>query len=122
MVGGDPATWSPVEVTAEMNGQTIDLVQGQAANFVQLPESKAGYFVVSSNDSAVTGRPAPDATTVPGFQAVGVGEATVVLYDGDPESADGAAAIIEVKVKVTEKTDDAMTGDDAGESTDDTDM
>jgi hypothetical protein len=122
MVGGDPATWAPVEVTAEMNGQTIDLVNGQAANFVGLPESDKGYFVVSSNDSVATAHSSMNDKTVPGFHGVGVGEATIVLYDGDPESAEGAAAILEVKAKVTDKTGTPAMDAETSESDDDTDM
>jgi len=116
MVGGNPGTWAPVEITAEMNGKSIDLVPGQAANFVGFPASAKGYYVTSTDEAVVKGSNSLDDTTVPGFQAVAAGKATVTLWDGDPEAADAAAKgqpVLEVMVEVEADAtmDDTETGE-----------
>lgn len=104
LVGGDPATWSPLEVTAEMNGLDVDMVPSQAANFVGFPDSAKGYFVTASDDAVVEVMNATDGTMAPGFRAIAVGTADVTLWDGDPEAEDPAEKgdpIAQVTVVVT---------------------
>lgn len=121
MVGGDPGTWAPVEVTAEMNGKTLEMVPNQAANFVGFPASDKGYYVTSSDDSVVKGSNSLDATTVPGFQALAAGSATVTLWDGDPNATDPTKKgqpVAEVMVMVEAEMDKPEMG--GPESEDDT--
>jgi len=90
IVGGDPATWSPLEVTAEMNGLDVEMVPNQVANFTGFPDSAKGYFVTTSNNEVVNVTNAPDKTLTPGFRAVAPGTAEVTLWDGNPEAEDPA--------------------------------
>lgn len=104
MVGGDPSTWAPVTVTQAQNGATFLVVPKQAGNFVDLPESKTGYFVTSSDEAAVTAVSSTGPETVPGFQAVAVGTSTVTVWDKDPAEDDTALPILEVTIQVAENT------------------
>ena len=100
MVGGDPATWTPVEVTPEMNGQTVEMAIGQAGLFRGF--DSAGLVVVSSSDMAVVVplQPSDDGTvqTAAGFQAVAAGTATVTVSAAN--AAPGAAPLVSVTVTV----------------------
>lgn len=112
IVGGDPGTWAPVEVTTEDNGKTFEMVPNQAANFVNFPPAANGYYVTSSDDAVVAGVNAADETTTPGFTAVAPGSATVTLWDGDPNATDEAKKgqpIAEVTVEVSEETESGDT-------------
>lgn len=114
IVGGDPGTWAPVEVTTEDNGKTFDMVPNQAANFVNFPPAANGYYVTSSDEAVVAGVNAPDETTTPGFTAVAPGTATVTLWDGDPNATDEAKKgqpIAEVTVEVSEEAESDATMD-----------
>lgn len=114
IVGGNPGTWAPVEVSADMNGKTIELVPEQTANFVGFPKAANGSYVVSSDEMVVAGSNALDETTVPGFRAVGVGSATVTLWDGDPNATDAATKgqpVAEVTVVVEAEANETDSGD-----------
>jgi hypothetical protein len=117
MVGTDPGTWAPVEVTPEMNGSTITIVPGQAANFVGLPESKTGYAVVSDMETVVAAHSAKDDTTFPGFHGVAAGTAKVTVYDGDPAESASAQPIVAVTVVVEAPQEGAV--DPADETAED---
>ena len=104
LVGGDPSTWSPVQVTMDMNGQVIDLVVGQAVLFPDLPEVE--NLNIETSDPAVIEAflPTDDGTmqTAAGLRAVGVGASHVILVDGFP--ADGPAEpIAQFVFQVTEQ-------------------
>ena len=66
MVGGDPGTWAPIEITQSTNGTTVDMVVGQAAIFTDLPDSPT--VMVESSDPMV----------VEASQAEGEGDVTAV--------------------------------------------
>ena len=89
MVGGDPSTWAPVEVTMDMNGQVIGLKVGQAVNFVDIPELQ-NLNIMNSNPAAIEVALPTDeggVQTGAGAQAVGPGASHVIIGDGFP--ADG---------------------------------
>ena len=89
MVGGDPSTWSPVQVTMDMNGQVIGLKVGQAVNFVDIPEL-ANLNIMNSNPAAIEVALPTDeggVQTIAGARAVGAGASHVIIGDGFP--ADG---------------------------------
>lgn len=89
MVGGDPSTWAPVEVTMDMNGQVIPLKVGQAVNFVDIPELP-NLNIMNSNPAAIEVALPTDeggVQTGAGAQAVGPGASHVIIGDGFP--ADG---------------------------------
>ena len=102
LVGGDPSTWTPVSVTQAQNGATYMLVPKQAGNFVDLPESKTGYFVTSSDEAVVTPVSSISPDSLPGFQAVAVGSSTVTVWDKDPAVDKNAQPIIEITIAVEE--------------------
>ena len=105
LVGGDPSTWAPVEVTMDMNGQVIDLVVGQAVNFTDLPELANPNVGTSAPLVIEPHNPTDDGSmqTGAGVQAVGVGGANVIVWDGFP--ADGAAEpVFQVNFRVKEQT------------------
>jgi len=108
MVGGDPSTWAPVSVTMADNGATFLLVPDQAGNFVDLPESKTGYFVTTSDITVVNPVPSFGPETVPGFQALTVGAAKVIVWDKDPETDKTAQPILEVTIAVEKAMEDAV--------------
>ncbi len=88
MVGGDPSTWAPVDITPEMNGQSISLMIGQHATFSGLPADDANNRIVieSSNPKAV--EPTQQGTengvtTVAGLTAVGLGGSRILVFNGD---------------------------------------
>lgn len=88
MVGTDPSTWAPVDITPEMNGQSISLMIGQHATFSGLPADDANNRIVieSSNPKAI--EPTQQGTengvtTVAGLTAVGLGASRILVFDGD---------------------------------------
>ena len=100
MLGGDPATWSPLEVTLEQNGDTFPAVPNQVGLFIDLPESKTGYTVVSSDEAIVRPMSSADETTAAGWQAVALGSADVTVYDKNPDENTDAQPIITITVSV----------------------
>ncbi len=96
IVGNDPATWSPIQISQDANGTTIDLVAGQAAVFTDFPEG--GAVVESSDPAVVTASQAGsdgDATFTAGLQAQAPGSATItVLYPDEPADQGGASNIV----------------------------
>lgn len=86
MVGGDPGTWAPIELTTDMNGKTIELVSGQAATWPNLPGDLTSYRVETTDDKvAMPMQPANvnGSATVPGVVGGAQGTATVTLVDGE---------------------------------------
>lgn len=87
MVGGDPSTWAPVEVSPAFEGAVLEMVPGQAGRFVGLPDV---LVEVQSSDPAVVvvSQASDDGTTqmTAGFQAVAAGSAIVTVTG----AADGA--------------------------------
>jgi hypothetical protein len=105
MVGGDPGTWAPIEITQSTNGTTVDMVVGQAAIFTDLPDSPT-VMVESSDPMVVEASQAEgegDVTAVAGLVAKGAGTATITVVDTSmAEDAGGASnVIIQFTVNVT---------------------
>jgi len=104
MVGGDPGTWAPIEITQSTNGTTVDMVVGQAAIFTDLPDSPT-VMVESSDPMVVEASQAEgegEVTAVAGLVAKGEGSATITVVDTSmAEDAGGASnVIIEFTVNV----------------------
>ena len=97
MVGGDPGTWAPIEITQSTNGTTVDMVVGQAAIFTDLPDSPT-VMVESSDPVVVEASQAEgegDVTAVAGLVAKGAGTATITVVDTSmAEDAGGASNVI----------------------------
>jgi hypothetical protein len=97
MVGADPGTWAPIEVTQSTNGTTVDMVVGQAAIFTDLPDSPT-VMVESSDPMVVEASQAEgegDVTAVAGLVARGAGTATITVVDTSmAEDAGGASNVI----------------------------
>lgn len=104
MVGGDPSTWSPVQLTLDQNGQTIDLKVGQVAIINGLPvNDDANKINVTSSDEAVVAPHSGDGTTEnSGFQAAAPGTAQIIVMDEDPSGKNEAQPVVQYTVNVTE--------------------
>lgn len=117
MVGTDPGTWAPVEITQDMNGQAISLVVGQNATFSGLPADDANNRIVieSSNPKAV--EPTQQGTengvtTVAGLTAVGPGASRIVVFDGDTND-NGGQVIAQYIVQVFNQDADNAPGNES---------
>lgn len=96
IVGDNPGTWSPLEISQSANGTTIDMVVDQAGYFIDFPE---GGAVVESSDPAVVEVSQPrtegDAVYRAGIVAKAPGSATItVLYPDEPADEGGASNIV----------------------------
>lgn len=96
IVGGDPATWSPIMVKRKT--KTIELVPNQVGVFPAYEYAKNGNFTAISSDPAVVEvLPADDASVV-AFRAIAPGTAIVKVYDDAVEN--GGKRIKRVAVTV----------------------
>ncbi|HBJ73181.1 MAG TPA: hypothetical protein DDY88_05645 [Actinobacteria bacterium] len=87
LVGGDPSTWSPVQVTADDDGSTQSLVVGQAVIFEGFRE---GSVFDSSDPLVFTATAAQgdgESGTVAGGQALAAGISEVIAKDGSTDLA-----------------------------------
>ncbi len=96
MVGDNPGTWAPLEITQSANGTTVDMVVDQAAIFPDFPMDGA---VLESSDPAVVEVSQPttegDAQMGAGMRAVAPGTATItVLYPDQPADQGGASNVV----------------------------
>ncbi len=108
IVGGDPSTWSPVQVTEEMNGEKVKIVVGQFANFEGLPANDAdNKIVLRASKKGVVDISQQSETTKAGFQGVSKGRTKITVWDGKPNSK-SASIIMYIIVKV--KKAPAQTG------------
>lgn len=104
MVGENPGTWAPIEISQSANGTTIDMVVDQAAIFTENPEG----VTVESSDPAVVeasqARTEGDAVYIAGLKAKAPGTATItVLYADQPADEGGASNVVmQFKVNVSE--------------------
>lgn len=96
-VGGDPGTWTPLQVSIKMKNITVDMRVGQVAQFVEFPASPDGYTVVSKDDNVAKATSSTDADAVFGFVAEGVGQTEVSVYTGTDTDA---KPVYTVKVNV----------------------
>lgn len=91
LLGGDPSTWAPVNITQADNGTKIKLVVGQNAIFTDLPQNDANTTVIvrakpkgvvrvvqQTNENGVA--------TNAGFQAIATGKTIVTVWDGKPKN------------------------------------
>lgn len=97
MVGGNPGTWTPLDLTQSLNGTTVDMVVDQVGTFSDLPSDK-GLVVESSDPSIVAAEQAEgsgDVTAVPAIIAKAPGTATItVMYADDPADQGGASNVV----------------------------
>ena len=110
LVGGDPSTWAPVNITQADNGTKIKLVVGQNAIFTDLPQNDANTTVIvrakpkgivrvvqQTNENGVA--------TNAGFQAIATGKTIVTVYDGKPKNKNTKVIMkFTVRVKVAPPT------------------
>lgn len=95
VVGDNPGTWSPIEISQEANGTTIDMVVDQAGMFTDFPEGAA----VESSDPSIVEVSQPrtegDAVYTAGVVAKAPGTATItVLYPDQPADQGGASNVV----------------------------
>jgi hypothetical protein len=103
IVGGDPSTWAPIEISTADNGKTLLMVPNQRAIFTDLPADDANNSITLETSDPVAveviqREETEDTVSVPGLIAVSAGEATVTVFDGFP--ADGDAEVV-MKVNIT---------------------
>ena len=103
MVGGDPSSWSPVQVTMDDNGKTIDLKVGQFVVINGLPINDAANKInVTSSDEAVAKPYSGNGdSTSSGWQAVGEGTSQIIVMDEDPSGKNEAQPIVQFTTNVT---------------------
>lgn len=100
LVGGDPSTWSPVQVTEEMNGDKVKIVVGQFAIFEGLPANDAdNKIVLRAKKKGVVDITQQSDTSNAGFQGIAKGKTRITVWDGKPNSKD-ASIIMYIVVKV----------------------
>jgi ABC-type Fe3+-hydroxamate transport system substrate-binding protein len=100
IVGGDPSTWSPVEVTTDMNDSRVRIVVGQFVLFTDLPEgTKKKPITLTAFNDGVVELSQPTDTTNAGFQAIGEGKTSVTVWQGKPD-AKGSKVIMKIRVTV----------------------
>ena len=96
IVGGDPATWSPIMVKRKT--KTIELVPNQVGVFPAYEYAKNGNFTAISSDPAVVEVLPADNASVVAFRAIAPGTAIVKVYDDAVEN--GGKRIKRVAVTV----------------------
>jgi hypothetical protein len=105
LVGGDPSTWTPVDLTQAVDGTRVKLVVGQFATFSDLPPNGAQNVIVRAKPKGivvVTQQGTKDGvTSTAGLQAVAPGKATVNVWQGKPK-AKKSKILYSFTVKVTE--------------------
>jgi len=84
LVGGDPATWSPIMVKRKT--KTIELIPGQIAVFPAYEYAKNGNYTAISSDPAVVEVLPADNASVVAFRAIAPGTAIVKVYDDAVEN------------------------------------
>jgi len=94
MVGTDPSTWAPVEITPDQNGQIISLKVGQHATFLGLPADDSTNRIVIESSNPLAVEPTQQGTengvtSVAGLTAVGMGASHILVWDGDPNDNGG---------------------------------
>jgi hypothetical protein len=105
VIGGDPGTWSPVEITQDMNGTKVKIVVGQAAYFSDLPANDATNTIILRAKPKGIVKISQQGTkggveTAAGFVGLTKGKTTVTVYDGKPKDPNTQVVeVIKVKVK-----------------------
>ncbi|MHB1166542.1 MAG: hypothetical protein ACYC90_12350 [Candidatus Nanopelagicales bacterium] len=107
MVGGDPSTWSPVEVTLDMNGEKVKVVVGQFAIFTDLPANTANKkIVLRASKKGVVDITQQSASATAGFEALAKGRTKIVVWEGKPKGKN-ATILMTITVKVKKYNPDA---------------
>ena len=96
IIGGDPATWSPIMVKKKT--KTVELIPGQVAVFPAYEYAKNGNYTAISSDPAVIEVLPADNASVVAFRALSVGTAVVKVYDDAVEN--GGKKIKKVTITV----------------------
>jgi len=110
LVGGDPSTWTPVNITQADNGTKIKLVVGQNAIFTDLPQNDAtNTIIVRAKPKGivrVTQQTNDNGTaTNAGLQAIATGKTIVTVYDGKPKDKNTQVVMqFTVRVKLAPPT------------------
>jgi len=101
VIGGDPSTWTPVDLSQANDGGKVKLVVGQAALFTDLPPNGKKKVIVRAKPKGVVTVTQQSDTTVAGLQAAAPGKVTVNVWQGQPK-AKNAKILYSFTVKVTE--------------------
>jgi hypothetical protein len=110
LVGGDPSTWAPVNITQADNGTKVNLVVGQNAIFTDLPPNDANTTVIVRQSPKgvvrITQQSVKDGVaTNAGFQAINNSKTVVTVYDGKPKDPKTKVIMkITVRVKLAPPT------------------
>lgn len=110
VVGGDPSTWAPVNITQADNGTKINLVVGQNAIFTDLPQNDDNTTVIVRQNPKgvvrITQQSVQDGVaTNAGFQAINNSKTVVTVYDGKPKDKNTKVIMkITVRVKLAPPT------------------
>ena len=102
VIGGDPSTWTPVDVTQDMNSEKVKIVVGQVAIFSDLPAEDAdNKIVLRAKKKGVVDITQATATSNAGFSGLTKGKTRITVWDGKPKNK-GASIIMYIVVKVNE--------------------
>lgn len=101
VIGGDPSTWTPVDLSAANDGGKVKLVVGQNAVFTDLPPNGKKVVVVRAKPKGVVTVTQQSDTNNAGLQAIAPGKATVNVWRGKPK-AKNSKILYSFTVKVTE--------------------
>jgi hypothetical protein len=84
IVGGDPATWSPIMVKKKT--KRVELIPNQVGVFPAYEYAKNGNYTAISSDPAVVEVLPADNASVVAFRAIAPGTAIVKVYDDAVEN------------------------------------
>lgn len=117
MVGTDPSSWAPVEISPDQNGQVIELMVGQSATFLGLPADDASNRIVIESSNPLAVEPTQQGTeggvtTAAGLTAVGTGASHILVFDGDPND-NGGEVINQYIVQVFDPNSDGAPGNES---------
>ncbi len=102
LVGGDPSTWTPVDVTQAMNGEKVKIVVGQVAIFSDLPAEDAdNKIVLRAKKKGVVEITQATKNSNAGFSGLAPGRTRITVWDGKPKDK-SAQVIMYIIVKVKE--------------------
>lgn len=106
LVGGDPSTWSPVEITVADNDSRVRLVEGQFAVFTDLPVGEGQKLFIVASKEGIVDTTDPTKSTNGGLQAIAVGKTSVTVYQGKPDGKN-STVVMKIRVTVNEYVPDA---------------
>lgn len=106
LVGGDPSTWSPVQITTADNDSRVRLVEGQFAIFTDLPVGEGQKIYIVASKDGILDVTNPTKSTNGGFQAIAVGKTSVTVYKGKPNGKN-SSVVMKIRVTVAEYVPEA---------------